>query len=608
MQPLVECVPNISEGRDAERIERIVAAARSVEGVSVLDVDPGKETNRTVITFVGTPDAVLEGAFRLIQRASELIDMSKHKGAHPRHGATDVCPFVPVAGVTMEQCSELARRLGARVGSELQIPVYLYEHAATRPERRSLAYLRQGEYEALPTKLAQEQWRPDFGPARFVPRSGVVTIGAREFLIAYNVNLNSRVKEHATDLAFDLREKGRAVRRGQTDAWYTSGTLLKYEPSKQRFPSAYDDFVGKSLDELERHYREVLGLELREELAFHELDPNDLEGKSVHRRGRFKACRAVGWLIPEYGRAQISINLTDYKTTSMHDVLEASRDMARERGAVVTGSEIVGLVPYDALRRAADFYLARQGSSRGIPVCDLVETAVQSLGLKDVGKFDPQKSILGLPTTDGPLVSKRLNDFADEVSRATPAPGGGSIAALVGSLGASLAAMVANLTHAKSAHRAAHAELEEVAVRAQQLKDALLRAVDLDTQAFDAVMEAMRLPKATPTESAARDVAIEAGTKRATQVPLHTAELCLEALDLCRRAAEKGLPASVTDAGVGALVARAGFEGAVYNVRVNLKSIKDAAWVEQVRGQVKAMGERATALAAATSAKVEALL
>lgn len=608
MQPLVECVPNISEGRDPERIERIVAAARSVEGVSVLDVDPGKETNRTVITFVGAPEAVLEGAFRLIQRAAELIDMSKHKGAHPRHGATDVCPFVPIAGLSMEQCAELARRLGARVGGELQIPVYLYEHAATRPERRSLAYLRQGEYEALPAKLAQEAWKPDFGPARFVPRSGVVTIGAREFLIAYNVNLNSRSKDHATDLAFDLREKGRAVRRGQTDAWYSSGALLKYEPSKQRYPSAYDDFVGKSYEELERHYREVLGLDLREELAFHELDPNALEGKSVHRRGRFKACRAVGWLIPEYGRAQISINLTDHKTTSMHDVLEASREMARERGVVVTGSEIVGLVPYDALRRAADFYLARQGSSRGVPVVDLVETAVQSLGLKDVGKFDPQKSILGLPTTDGPLVSKRLNEFADEVSRATPAPGGGSIAALVGSLGASLAAMVANLTHAKPAHRAAHAELEEVAVRAQLLKDELLRTVDHDTQAFDAVLEAMRLPKGTPAEAAARDAAIEAGTKRATQVPLRTAELCLEALDLCRRAAEKGLPASVTDAGVGALVARAGFEGAAYNVRVNLKSIQDAAWVEQVRAQVKAMGERAAALAAAAAAKVEELL
>jgi glutamate formiminotransferase/formiminotetrahydrofolate cyclodeaminase len=608
MQPLVECVPNISEGRDPDRIERIVAAARSVEGVSVLDVDPGQETNRTVITFVGAPEAVLEGAFRLIQRAAELIDMSKHKGAHPRHGATDVCPFVPIAGLSMEQCAELARRLGARVGSELQIPVYLYEHAATRPERRSLAYLRQGEYEALPAKLAQEAWKPDFGPARFVPRSGVVTIGAREFLIAYNVNLNSRSKDHATDLAFDLREKGRAVRRGQTDAWYSSGALLKYEPSKQRYPSAYDDFVGKSFEELERHYREVLGLDLREELAFHELDPSALEGKSVHRRGRFKACRAVGWLIPEYGRAQISINLTDYKTTSMHDVLEASREMARERGVVVTGSEIVGLVPYDALRRAADFYLARQGSSRGVPVVDLVETAVQSLGLKDVGKFDPRKSILGLPTTDGPLVSKRLNEFADEVSRATPAPGGGSIAALVGSLGAALAAMVANLTHAKPAHRAAHAELEEVAVRAQHLKDELLRTVDLDTQAFDAVLEAMRLPKGTAAESAARDAAIEAGTKRATQVPLRTAELCLEALELCRRAAEKGLPASVTDAGVGALVARAGFEGAVYNVRVNLKSIQDAAWVEQVRSQVKAMGERAAALAAATAAKVEQLL
>lgn len=605
--PIVECVPNISEGRDPAVIDAVVAAARGVDGVSVLDVDPGRETNRTVITFVGGPEAVLEGAFQLIAKASELIDMSRHSGAHARHGATDVCPFVPVSDVTMAECVALAERLGERVGTELGIPVYLYDQAARRPERRSLAKVRAGEYEALPGKLEKPEWRPDFGPALFLPKTGVVTIGAREFLIAYNVNLNSMVKAHADDLAGELRETGRAVRTHQTNAYYDSGRLLRYDPAQGRFPSAYDDFVGSSLDELAEHYQGI-GRDLHADLELFGRDPSQLQGVNVMRRGRFAQLRGVGWVIPEYRKAQMSFNLTDFHVTPAHAVFDACDELASARGLRVTGSEIVGMVPWEALQESGRHYLAKQGASRGVPVADVVETAVQSMGLADVGAFDPAQAILGLPRSDGALASMRVNDFADEVSRASPAPGGGSIAALAGALGASLAAMVANLSFYKKGMEGQREAMEATAVEAQRLKHELLCAIDADTDAFNGVLTAMRLPRDSAEQRVARDAAIQEGYRQATAVPLSTAKLCLAAMRLCRSVAESGLPASITDAGVGALMGRAGVIGAVDNVRINLGSISDEAWVAEQRGQLAALVQEADRLEAEVRALVDAAI
>ncbi|MCB9831755.1 MAG: glutamate formimidoyltransferase [Planctomycetes bacterium] len=602
---IVECVPNISEGRDPRKIEQIVTAAREVEGVDILDVDPGRETNRTVITMVGAPEPVLEAAFRLIARAAELIDMSKHSGAHARHGATDVCPFVPVAGVTMADCVELANRLGQRVGDELGIPVYLYDQAARVPERRSLAKVRAGEYEALPEKMKKPEWRPDFGPARFHAKAGVVTIGAREFLIAYNVNLNSTRKEHADDIAFELREKGRALRVDQGTPFYESGRLVKYAPSRHEFPCAYTDFVARSLDELAAHY-EAQGRDLMAELEFFDRDPAKLEGVNVMKKGLFEECRGVGWVIPEYGRAQLSFNLTNYKVTAVHDVYEQARELARDRGLVVTGSEIVGLIPYPAMRETGEFYLAAQGSSRGAPLPDLLECAAQSLGLRDVAGFEIETRVLGVPRRAGKLAAMKVVDLADEVSRATPAPGGGSIAALAGSLGAALAAMVGNLSFYKKGLEDRQEEMEELAMKAQILKDELLGLIDADTDAFSEVLAAMRLPKATDEEKATREAAIQAGYKIATDVPYRSALLCLETLGLCRKAAELGLSSAISDAGVGALMARSGLIGAVYNVRINLGSITDEAWVAERRTSLADLVARGEALERETRDLVEA--
>ncbi|HZM01006.1 MAG TPA: formimidoyltransferase-cyclodeaminase, partial [Planctomycetota bacterium] len=548
----------------------------------------------------------------------------------PRHGATDVCPFVPVAGVSMEDCVEIARAVGRRVGEELGLPVYLYDRAAAVPERRSLAKVRAGEYEALPDKLARPEWKPDFGPATFVPRTGVVTIGAREFLIAYNVNLNTTSKEAADDIAAELRETGRAVRRDPKGRLYASGALVKYRPGRHELPCALCATVARSLDELEAHSRKAHELDLQQELAFFGRDvaaiwrdPASLEGVNVMKRGLFRECRAVGWVIPEYGRAQISINLTNFHVTPPHAVLEATRALAAERGLLVTGSEIVGMVPYAALRQAGEFYLERQGASRGLPVRDVIETAVQSLGLRDVGPFEIDTRVLGLPaaaagSASAPrpaasaapaapagLAGLSLSAFADEVSRPSPAPGGGSVAALAGSLGAALAGMVANLTHGKAGFEERRAELEQVAQRAQELKDALVAAVDEDTQAFTAVITAMRLPKDSEEQQAARAAAIQEGYRRATDVPLGTAELCVAALALCRQVAERGNPASISDAGVGALLARAGALGAIDNVAINLPSITDAAWVAQRRAQLETLRRQALALEQETRALVE---
>ncbi|MCA8960368.1 MAG: glutamate formimidoyltransferase [Planctomycetes bacterium] len=603
---IVECVPNFSEGRDLVRLEKILDAIRAVSGAELIDVDAGHETNRTVVTIVGEPEAVKEAAFRAIERAAQVIDMSKHHGAHARHGATDVCPFVPVSGVTMEDCARFARELGERVGEELGIPVYLYDRAALKPERRSLADVRRGEYEALSDKLSKPEWAPDFGPAEFLPKTGVVTIGAREFLIAYNINLNTRYKEDATDIAFDLRDAGRIARGKPKTHRAMSGKILRYEPSRRRFPCPYDFSVHESLDALAAHYREAHDLDLQAELAFFGQNPEKLERAEVHQRGLFKECRAVGWLIPEYGRAQISINLTDYKVTSMHDVLEASRRIGAERGIVVTGSEVVGVVPFAAMKATGEFYLQEQHSSRGVPVGDVIETAIQSLGLRDIGEFDAKKSVLGMPTVDGALANMKVTEFVDEVSRPSVAPGGGSISALAGSLAAALTSMVANITHVKPKFHEVHDKMERIAMRCQELKDELVAGIDADTDAFNDVITAMRMPQGTATQKKARRAAIQEGYKKATLVPVRTAESCLEALRQCRAAVGDCLRASITDVGVGALMARSAVVGAVYNVRINLGEIDDSAWVDEVRSKLDALLDEADELAHEVDALVRA--
>jgi len=499
---IVECVPNISEGRD-KGIYDAVAAACEVPGVRLLDVDPGAETNRTVITFVGEPDAVLEGAFELIKKSFELIDMREHRGAHGRQGATDVCPFVPVSGVTMDDCVELARALGQRVGDELGVPVFLYEFAATRPERRSLADIRKGEYEALPDKLKDPAFKPDFGPAEFVPSFGAMVIGARKFLVAYNVDLNTTDKRWANRVAFDVREKGRMVTRA--------------------------------------------------------------DGSREQRPGTLKAVRGVGWSIPEYGCAQVSMNLVDLDTTPLHTAFDACDESARRRGIRVTGSELVGLVPKKVILDAGRHYLERMQRSPGVPESDVVHTAVRTLGLEEVAPFRADEKIIEeILAPERPLAALDVQAFADETSRDSAAPGGGSVAALVGSLGASLAAMVANLPHPKKEYQGVRDELEKVSVQAQLLKQRLLDAIDEDTWAFQRLMKASRSGDATE---------IRRATLYAAEVPLEVAEACPEVAELCGRAREIGLQASASDAGVGAAMARSAAVGAAMNVYINLQEI-----------------------------------
>lgn len=608
---VVECVPNFSEGRDMAKIRQITQAIEAVAGVSLLDVDPGADTNRTVVTFVGSPDAVVEAAFQAVKTASQVLDMTGHHGAHPRMGATDVCPFVPVEGVTLDDCAELARRLGERVGRELAIPVYLYEHAASTPERRNLAVVRKGEYEGLEEKLKDPRWAPDFGPAAFNPRAGALITGAREFLVAYNITLNSRDKNHATDIAFELREKGRVARRGQKDAYYSSGEILFYREGCFPCGNCHEDFP--SFEAVETHCREAHGYDLRHLLKLNDIDAaKGVVGRKVHRAGLFRHCKAIGWYVDQYRRAQLSINLTDYKVTSPVDVLEATRRMAAERGLVVTGSEIVGLVPFSALYEAGRRYLRLQGKSPFIPVPDVLENAVFSMGLADVSPFEIEKKVLGLPRTyPKGLMAMTGAAFVDEVSRDTPAPGGGSIAALAGALGAALASMVANLTQGKGAP-GSEEHLLAAAEKAQRAKDALVLAVDEDTDAFNAYMEARRLPAGTPEEKAAREEAMQAGLKIAVDVPWSTAQACLQAMEASELAMHHGNPNSITDTMVGFTIAYAGVRGGIWNVLINLKDITDAAYVEGMRAkcaglleQAKALLERATAHG---DAKLEALL
>ena len=605
---LIECVPNFSEGRDLNIINLITDEIKAVEGVKLLDVDPGADMNRTVVTFIGNRAGVKEAAFRAIKKASELIDMSKHSGSHPRMGATDVCPFIPVNGISIEECIELSKEVAERVAAELSIPIYLYEKSAQQPERTNLAVIRAGEYEGLAEKLKDPKWKPDYGKAEFNPKAGATVIGVREFLIAYNITLNTREKNYATDIAFELREKGRSARRGNTQPFYFKGEeILKYQAG--RYPCGSCEFDGTTIQETVKHCKEVHNYDLIELLKINGINTEKPEGESVKKPGLFEHCKAIGWMVDKYDRAQISINLTDYKVTSMHHVLEATRKLAAERGLVVTGSEIVGMVPYQALIECGKFYLKLQGRSAGIPVKDTLRTAVQSLGLNDVSEFKIEDRVLGLPKNlDTALIEMKITGFLDEVSRESPAPGGGSIAALAGSLGAALQSMVANLTSSKRGSEKADGILWDAAEKSQLIKDKLLKAVDDDTNAFNEFMDAKRLPANNEEQKKQRKDAMLQGLKNAVAVPLTTAKLCLEVIEISKTVAQYGNPNSITDVGVGGNVAYSGVIGGIYNVLINLKQIDDKEFVEQMRSECKSMKEKASILLHELTQIVEAKL
>ncbi len=546
---LVECVPNISEGRRAEVYEEVAQAVTAVSGVTLLNVDPGQETNRTVITLVGEPEAVLEAAYRLAATAFSLIDMRHHRGAHPRIGAVDVVPFVPVAGVTMDTCVELAKRLAQRLGEEFQLPVFLYEYAASAPHRRSLSDIRAGEYEGLAEKLKDPAWQPDFGPAIFNPKLGACVVGARKFLVAYNVNLNTTDKRLANRVALDVREKGRAKRNEK-------GEILR-----------------------------------------------DEKGQPIYEPGLLKAVKAVGWTIPEYGCAQVSMNLTDLDATPLHVAFDVCEERARERGLRVTGSELVGLVPKQALLEAGRHYLARMGKSRGLPEEEVIRVAVRTLGLSEVRPFDPAERVIEYRLAPpSPLISMSVRRFADELSAESPAPGGGSVSALCAALAAALAAMVANISFDKKGFESKREALEDIALHAQELKERMLAAVDEDTRAFDALLSAMRLPKASEQERASREQAVREATLGAVEVPLSVLEACPAILELCLAVADVGLPASLSDAGVGAQVAYAAAAGAFQNVCINLANLADREKAEALL----ARAEEALSLARTKHAQAEA--
>jgi len=594
-QKLVECVPNFSEGADMAKIDEITRVIESVKGIRLLDVDPGADTNRTVVTFVGSPEEVEEAAFLAIKKASEIIDMSIHKGAHPRMGATDVCPFIPVEGVTMEDCAELARRVGKRVGEELEIPVFLYENAASSEERRNLAHVRKGEYEGLENRLKDPCWKPDFGPARFNAKAGATAISAREFLIAYNISLNTRESKYATDIAFELRKKGRVARTGNTAPFYFKGKLAYYK--EDNLPCGNCDFVAKKPGELAEHYQSVHQIDFANLCSLHNVDMAKMPGRGVLRAGKFDYCKSIGWYVEEYERAQLSINLTNYKETPAHLVLEEARRLAAERGLVVTGSEIVGLVPFQALLESGKFYLEKQGQSTGIPVTDILKAAIQSMGLDDLGPFEIEKKVIGLPKNyDNALVDRTLRDLTDEVSRETPAPGGGSIAAAAGAMGAALSSMVANLTQGKAGSGEIDHIMTANAEKAQGLKDALLLAVDEDTNAFNGYMEALRLPKKSAEEKEYRLEKMDVGLKNAVHVPWLTALRSYEAIETAKVSAELGNINSITDAAVGAQIAYAGVRGGILNVLINLKDIRDIQFVKEMEEKCGDLEKKASKL------------
>jgi glutamate formiminotransferase/formiminotetrahydrofolate cyclodeaminase len=532
MKPVVECVPNFSEGRDTAIIDRITQRMNTVPGAAVLHVDPGKATNRTVVTLAGEPEAVLEAAFRGIAAAADLIDMSRHHGEHPRLGATDVCPFVPISGITMEEAAALARSLGERVGAELGIPVYLYEAAQPDAARRRLPDIREGEYEGLERKLADPRWKPDFGPALFNAKSGATVIGARDFLVAYNVNLNTTSTRRANAVAFDVREAGRPQREG--------GSL-----------------TGKVL--------------------------TGANGEPLTLPGTLKAVKAIGWFIDEYGAAQVSMNLTDLSVTPIHVAFDEVDRAARARGMRVTGSEIVGLVPLQAMLEAGRHYLRRQQRSLGVSDRELIHIAVRSLGLDEFTPFVPGERIIEYKLRDPAdrrLVMMPLEDFVIETASESPAPGGGSVSAAVGAMGASLATMVANLSSHKRGWDQRWEEFSMWAERGQAIQAELLRLVDADTKAFDAVLAAMQLPKDTQAEKDARRATLDSAIVAAAQVPFSVMQQSMKVFDIAAAMAETGLPASVSDAGVAACCARTAVRGAWLNVKINAGTLKDRSLVQ----------------------------
>jgi glutamate formiminotransferase / formiminotetrahydrofolate cyclodeaminase len=542
---IIECVPNFSEGRDMNIIKQITDEIETVEGVRLLDVDPGKATNRTVVTFVGNPQAVVDAAFLAIKKAGELIDMSKHSGEHPRMGATDVCPLIPVSGISMEDTVEFAKQLAKRVGEEANIPVYLYEYAASAPYRTNLADIRSGEYEGLAAKIVKPEWKPDYGPAAFNARTGATVIGARDFLIAYNVNLNTTSTRRANGVAFDIREKGRQ-RKDE------NGKVVK-----------------------------------------------DTNGEPVWVPGLLKNVKAIGWFIEEYGVAQISINLTNMNTTPLHVVFDTACERATARGLRVTGSELVGLVPLQALLQAGEYFLRKQQRSVGVGEAELVRIAIKSLGLDELGPFDPQKKIIEYRLRDieaKKLVDMTVTRFAQETASESPAPGGGSVSALCGAMGAALGTMVANLSSHKKGWDHRWEEFSDHAAHGQELIKEMLYLVDEDTNSFNAIMAAFGLPKATDEEKAARKAAIEAATIYAIKIPFRTMEVAFQALDLAIQMAAKGNPNSVSDAGVGALCARTAVKGCYLNVRINAQDLKE-------HPEVKPLLARAEEINAATDAK-----
>ena len=569
---IVECVPNFSEGRDKKIIDQICSAIKSVETVELLDVDMGSDTNRTVVTFIAESNYVADAAFKGIEKAAELIDMRKHTGAHPRMGATDVCPFVPVSNTTMEECVDIAKSLGEIVGEKLGIPVFLYESAAVSKERRNLANIRSGEYEGFDEKLKDQKWKPDFGPSKLNVKSGTTAIGAREFLIAYNINLNTTDRTYANEIAYELRERGRWKRVNQKDNFYYKGDVVNFK--ENFYPDGNSDYVGKNLEEIEEFYQKS-GRDFRKRYNSLGLDPENLIGKPVYKEGRFTHVKGLGWVIPEYNRAQISMNLTNYKISPIHKIFEAACEEAEKRGLRVTGSEIVGLIPYKAIEEAGKYYLKKMGKSPGMPPVDLVNIAIQSLGLSDVTNFNPSEKILGMPKNNGELANRITFDLIDEVSRDSPAPGGGSVAAMSGSLGVALGVMVANLCVSKAGFEEHSEELGKIAEDGQEIKEFLVNAIDEDTNAFDKVIKAMRMPNDSDSEKEIRAEKMQEGYKSAAEVPLEVVEYCFRALNTCDRISKIMDDSMASDVGSGAQMSIAGARAAAYNVKINLKTITD---------------------------------
>ena len=537
MKQLIECVPNISEGRDMNVINQVTAEIEKVEGVKLLDVDPGATTNRTVITFVGEPEQVCEAAFRVVQKAAELIDMRQHHGAHPRQGATDVCPLIPVSNITMDEVVEYAHKLGKRLGEELNIPIYCYESAAYKPERKNLAYCRKGEYESLQSRLGSEEWKPDFGPNEWndhVAQTGATQVGARDFLIAINYNLNTTSTRRANAIAFDVREKGRPQREG-----------------------------GK-----------VTGKPMKDE-----------KGNPIMIPGTLKGTKAIGWYIEDYGIAQVSMNITSIAVAPVHKCFDEVCRCAANRGVRVTGCEIVGLIPKKVLIDAGKYYLNKQQRSLGVSEEEIMKIAIKSMGLDDLKPFDPKEKVIEFLIEDKSkkkLVDLTCKGFCDETASDSPAPGGGSVSAYMGALAASLGTMVANLTGGKAAYDDEWEKYSDIAVKGQSLKDELLHLVDEDTNAFNKIMDAFGLPKKTDEEKAARSAAIQEATKFATEVPFKTMQKSFEAFEIVRAMIEFGNPNSVTDGGVGALAARSAVMGAHLNVKINASSLKDEAFKNDI--------------------------